>query len=207
MDYKKEFLKNKITELSNSYKFVASMSAYAVKMSDFQTVVEQNKILHEIFDQIVSVVKRFCPKSIVEKVENLDIDGLPDYLKSLNNVVVYNKITSLKYSSMETDNPKERLLLDKMSVEYSPDEEIHYISIAKTLCQEGKYPEAIEVCEYIKTISDSSPVWEILGDIYRATKDYGKSVEAYTKYLKLNENDNEGEVKLKEVLDEVLADE
>lgn len=204
MDYKKEYIKTKLTELSNSYKSVAILSDYAIKTNDFKLVYSLFCELKSIFNKILSFVKNNCPKSIYEKVENLDTENLPDYFEPLKTVDIYSKILSLKYPNIETDNPKEKIMLHKMGIEFNPTEEISYLGIAKILLEEKKYPQVIKLCEYIKTISDTAPVWEILGDTYRELKDYGKSIDAYSKYLELNEKDAEGEAKLAETYEEAL---
>ena len=66
------------------------------------------------------------------------------------------------------------------------------------------YSEAIKLCEFIKTITDTAPVWSLIGDIYRALKMYGKSIEAYKYYLNLNEDDDEATETLKEIYEEAL---
>ncbi len=204
MDCKKEYLKIRLTELSNSYKSVAILSDYAVKKNDFKLAYSLFCELKAVFRTILFIVKNNCPKSIYEKVVNLDTDALPDYFEPLKTVDIYSKFLSLKYQNIETNNPKEKMLLCKMSIEFNPKEEISYLSIAKLLLAEKKYPEVIKICEYIKTISDTAPVWEILGDTYRELKEYGKSIDAYVNYLELNEKDSEGEKKLRETYEEAL---
>lgn len=204
MDYKKEFLKNKLSDLSNSYKTVAILSAYAVKNNDFALAKSQYTELKEIFSEIQNIIKLCCPKSVCEKAENMDIDNLPEYFEALRVVDVYSKILSIKYPNIKTDSPLEKIILNKMSIELNPTEELSYLGIAKVLFEEKKYPEVIKLCEYIKTISNTAPVWEILGDTYRELKQYGKSIDAYVKYLELNEKDREGEEKLQKVYEEAL---
>ena len=73
------------------------------------------------------------------------------------------------------------------------------------LYENENYSEAIELCEFIKTITDTAPVWSLIGDIYRTLKMYGKSIEAYKYYLKLNEDDDEATETLKEIYEEALS--
>ena len=122
----------------------------------------------------------------------------------LNIVDIYNKLLSLKYLGFKTENSEEKIIISKMSIEFNPEEELAYISLAKSLYEFGKYPEAVSLCEYIKTFSETAPVWEILGDVYRDLEVWGKSVEAYKKYVEINDGDLEVADKLESVYKEAL---
>ena len=111
---------------------------------------------------------------------------------------------SLKYAQTEVENVIDKIILNKLSVDFNCLEEIPYLNIAKLLYEQGKYAESLKLCEFIKTITDTAPVWNIIGDVYRAVGRYGKCIEAYKKYLVLNEDDEEVAEKLLQTYEEAL---
>lgn len=205
MDYKNEFYKNRLTEYCNSFKAVASLSMLALAQKNVNVVMSLYKKLNIIFTDIVNLTEIIYDNDIVNCVKTLEVDKLPDFFDVLKTVDSYYKMLSLKYAQTEFETDEENILLNKISIEINHKEEIPFLNIAKIFYNNEKYAEAIEICEYIKTISDSAPVWSILGDIYRATKEYGLSIEAYKKYLELNEDDYEVEKTLQDVYEEALS--
>lgn len=205
MSYKQEFYKNRITDLCNSYKALASLSMLALAEKNIKQVIKLHNGLNDLFNDIVKFITLLNDKEILKSVKELEIDNLPDYLSSLKTVFSYNKILSLNYTETEIDDIQDKILLNKMSVEFNHAEEIPYLNIARVLYEQGKYAEAVELCEFIKTISDTAPVWNLLGDIYRAVKRYGQCINAYRIYLELNEDDEEVANKLAEVYEEALT--
>ena len=201
----KNVLKNKLTDLTNAYKVVGTLSVLAVAQKDIETIKEQYKILKEIFSEIVEVVEKNCSKKEVEMVKNLDIDNLPEYLKPISTVDIYNKILALKYTNIEIEDYEDKIEINKMSVELNHIEEMAYLNIARTLYEQKKYVEAIRLCEYIKTLATTAPVYEILGDVYRDLKYYDESIASYKRYLELNENDTDAKARLDEIYEEALA--
>lgn len=201
----KNALKDKLTDLTNVYKIVGTLSVLAVAQKDIETVKEQYKILKEIFSEIIELVEKNCSKNEVEMVKDLDIDNLPEHLKPLTTVDIYNKILALKYTNIEIEDYKDKIEINKMSVELNHIEEMAYLNIAKTLHKQKKYVETIRLCEYIKTLATTAPVYEILGDVYRDLKYYDESIASYKRYLELNENDIEAKARLDEIYEEALA--
>lgn len=205
MTYKEEFLKTKLTDYCNQYKAVASLSILAIAKNDVVLIKKLHKDLKKIFDTTMSFLEPLCSKSIISKLKNMDLSLIPQSMESLKIIDSYQKILSLKYTKVETDNIEDKIYLNKMSIEFNPLEEIPYLNIARALYENENYSEAIELCEFIKTITDTAPVWSLIGDIYRTLKMYGKSIEAYKYYLKLNEDDDEATETLKEIYEEALS--
>ena len=205
MDYKVEFYKNRLTELCNSFKAIASLSILALEQKNFKKVMLLYKKLNNVFEDIKKLVELYGDTNLTKQVKELDMANIPEEFDILKTIDSYYKVLSLKYAQTEFESDEEKILLNKISIELNYKEEIPYLNIARIMYSNGKYAEAIELCEYIKTITDSAPVWNILGDIYRATKDYGMAIEAYKKYLELNEDDYEIEKVLEEVYEEALT--
>ena len=201
----KKVLQNKLTDLANTYKIVGTLSTLAVAQKDIKSVKNQYKILKEIFAEMIDLTEKNCPKNEVELAKNLDVDNLPEYLKPLATVDIYNKILALKYSNLETESYEDKIEINKMSIDFNHTEEMAYLNIAKVLYEQKKYVEGLRLCEYIKTLATTAPVYEILGDIYRDLKYYGDSVASYKRYLELNENDTEAKDRLNEIYEEAIA--
>lgn len=205
MTNKEEFLKTKLTDFCNQYKAIASLSILAIAKNDVSLVKKLHNDLKKIFEDTMNFLDLFCSKSMLLKYRNLDFSTIPSNFESLKIIDSYQKILSLKYTKVETDNIEDKILLNKMSVEFNPMEEIPYLNIARILYENKNYFESLELCEYIKTITDTAPVWSLIGDIYRELKMYGKSIEAYKYYLKLNEDDDEASETLQKIYEEALV--
>ena len=193
MDYKVEFYKNRLTDLCNSFKAIASLSILALEQKDFKKVILFYEKLNNIYSDIIKFVELYADENLTRQVKELDLNEIIEDFEVLKTIDSYYKMLSLKYAQTEFESDEEKILLNKISIELNYKEEIPYLNLAKIMYNNAKYAESIELCEYIKTITDSAPVWHILGDIYRATKDYGMAIEAYKKYLELNEDDYEVE--------------
>ena len=186
----------KLNKYINAYKLTANLSMPAICNNDYNTVLNLNKMLKEIWAEILNIVKNNCEKDYYEKVKNFELNKLPDEFQGIKSVDIYNKILALKYTNIKLNDPKKQIRINELSLELNPDEDIPQINIAKIYYHEKKYEKAIKICTNIINISETAPAWEILGDIYQKQKDYGKAVESYKKYLELNENDTKGEEKL-----------
>jgi len=171
--------------------------------------LEQIKKLHndlnEVFSSVVQFLKKTGSAKIAEQITYDEYGHLPEDFNSLKIIDSYKKILSLKYTNVETDNIEDKIYMNKLSVELNPPEEIAYLNIARALYENGNYAESLELCKFIKTISDTAPVWCLLGDIYRSLKMYGESIDSYRTYLELNENDEEAEQTLSEIYEEALS--
>lgn len=201
----KDVLKNKLTDLTNTYKIVGTLSALAVAQGDIPSIKEQYKVLKEIFSEIMTLIEKNCSKKEIELAKNLDVENLPEYLAPLSTIDIYNKILALKYTNVETENYEDKIEINKMSIDFNHTEEMAYLNIAKVLYEQKKYIEGLRLCEYIKTLATTAPVYEILGDIYRDMKYYGDSVASYKRYLELNENDTDAKARLNEIYEEAIA--
>lgn len=196
-------LVTKIFDLCNGYKLTSILAVYASKKEDYDFIINQYKILKDIWKRLLDVIKTNYTQSIYEDVLQFKLADLPDELQPLQTVDIYNKILALKFSDVKTLGVKQTIELNNLSIELNPQEEIPYINIAKALYRDKQYEKALVYCDKIKT-PESAPVWEILGDIYRETGDYGSAIEVYNKYLLLNENDTQGVEKLKQTYLEAL---
>lgn len=201
---KELFISKKITDFANSYKLLASVLLLEIAQNDYESVVVHDSSLRNLRERIFSFIKINCSKEVFEACENYDTNNLPDYMSSFVTIDVYNKILSLKYMDIEMELSKDKLKINKMSIELNPLEEIPYINMAKILYETGKYAETLKLCEYIRTLTETAPVWEIMGKVYRSLGRYGESVEAYKKYLELNENDTDALEALNEIYEEAL---
>ncbi|MCM1266146.1 MAG: hypothetical protein NC200_08105 [Candidatus Gastranaerophilales bacterium] len=204
MNHKEEFYKNKITDLCNSYKVVATLSMLALSEKNVKCVIKLHNDLNAIFGKIIEFIALLNDEELLSKVKNLEVSELPEYLSSIKTIFSYNMMLSLKYAQTEVESVEEKILLNKLSIDFNYKEEIPYLNIAKLLFEEKHYAEALELCEFIKTITETAPVWNISGDVYRALKRYGKCIEAYKTYLDLNEDDDEVAEKLLQVYEEAL---
>ena len=197
-------IKNIIQDYSNMYKAISTMAVLCIAKKDFMTIKHNHEILAGLYSRILKFVKTACSEKVVEQIENSDFTNLPEELSPLSIVDTYNKILALKYTEVETDSLEERIELNKMSIELNCNEEIPYINLANVLYENGKYPETMEMCSVLKEISDTAPMWEILGKTYRKLGMYGEAIESYRKYLRLNESDNEALECLNEIYEEAL---
>ena len=201
-----EFIKNKIADLVNLYKIVVNFSLLAIKRGDYSTTCSQNEVLKTVFSEILDFVKKSCSHSVYSKLRRMEFDVLPEDLDQLKTLDIYTKLLSLKYLSLNTEDTVQKINLAKMSIDFNPSEEFSYIELAKGLYKLGKYPETIELCEYIKSSFESVPIWEILGDTYRKLGQWGKSVEAYKNYIEINDGDLDVAEKLEETYKEALEE-
>jgi tetratricopeptide (TPR) repeat protein len=205
MDNKQTFYKNQITDLCNAYKSIAILSFLEIEKGRLEKVLALHKNLEEIFDKIVKRVKLLNDDKTLKKVQSTEFEELPEYLSEIKNVVSYKKLLSLKYSQLDGKTLEDNIVINKMSIEFNPSEEIPYLSIGQALFDNGHYLEVIKLCEFIKTISDTAPVWKLIGDAYRKLGQYGFCIESYQKYLELNEDDYEMKDELNKVYEEALV--
>jgi len=205
MGTKEEFYKTKLTDLCNTYKSIASLSILSCARNDIEQIKKLHNDLNEVFSSVVQFLKKTGSAKIAEQITYDEYGHLPEDFNSLKIIDSYKKILSLKYTNVETDNIEDKIYMNKLSVELNPPEEIAYLNIARALYENGNYAESLELCKFIKTISDTAPVWCLLGDIYRSLKMYGESIDSYRTYLELNENDEEAEQTLSEIYEEALS--
>lgn len=201
---KEKFLKYRLTDLCNSYKAIATLTTFAIASKDFPQVKKQFFLLKEIFNRVLSLIKPIVKTEIYKNAKNLNVSELPDYLEPLKTIDAYCKILSLKYANYETSDFKEKLMLNKMSIDCNCMEDIPFIKIGRALFENGNYPEAMQICYHLKEISDTAPTYSLMGDIYRKQGNYGEAINAYLKYLELNENDEEGMETLQQLYEEAL---
>lgn len=194
---------NKMIDLVNLYKLTAILSELFLKKSEY-TLVENLYIeLKNIYCELLEYIKTNYPESIYKSVVENRFNELPDEFKILSNIELYNKILALKYLESKPESHKTKIIFDKMSIDFNEKEELAYIDLAKILLEDKKYIETIALCDYIKTLSDTAPVWEISGDAYRNLKMYGDSIENYKHYLSINEYDDEVQKKLDDTYKEI----
>ena len=204
MTSKEQFIKNRISEMSNAFKVVAELSEVSIISGDIDSVMWLNIQLNSIFERIVDFAKSMESADIVKKVKDLNVKELPEYLSSLEIIDAYKKLLSLKYTNIETDNFEEKIKLNKMSIDYNWEEEIPYLIIARYLYEKEHYEEALKLCEYILKITSTAPVYNILGDIYRKLGEYGRAIENYKKYTEMNDGDDEAIETLNTLYEEAL---
>ena len=114
MTYKEEFLKTKLTDYCNQYKAVASLSILAIAKNDVVLIKKLHKNLKKIFDTTMSFLEPLCSKSIISKLKNMDLSSIPQSMESLKIIDSYQKILSLKYTKVETDNIEDKIYLNKI---------------------------------------------------------------------------------------------
>lgn len=147
----------------------------------------------------------------IEGVFSLN-EGLKRISKTLENysskdidiLETYNKLLALEYTKLKPESANDKLRVLKMCIDFDYAESLHSIALAKFLCEEKKYKEAIMLAEYLTTVCDSAPPFLVLGKCYRDLKMYDMSIKAYKSYLILNENDKEAEAELNEIFEEML---
>lgn len=181
--------KTSFTDLSNEYKVISILATLAAKLKDVELV-------NRLYDNL---------KEISKEIEQFEKSNNPENENCLQTVDIYRKILSLKLSDMDIDNPDEKIKINEISIELNDKEEYPYLNIANALYEKGMFSEAAEVCKKITKMFESAPVWEILGKILRVQKKYDLSVEAYKKYLTLNEKDEEAERALYDIYEELLS--
>lgn len=196
--------KNKIAHLVHAYKLTAILSVLSAVKNDYNAVLTQYDILKQIWNDILEIVKNSYSETEYKKCSDFDIDNLTDELKQIKTVDLYNKILSLKYLDMVFDDVQKKIIIDKICLELNPFEEIIHINLAKNLYKSKNYTEAIELCDYIKSSSQSAPAWEISADSQRALKNYGQAISDYQKYIEINDGDYEVVDKLNETYKEAL---
>ncbi len=206
MSYRKEFYKNKIEELFDSYKTVVSLSMLAVAENNVDAVIGLNSRLKSIFESILDVVKLFDKESVYENLRNLKFNDLPENLKLLQTIETYNKLLALNYSKIKIDNNDKKIKVLKFCIEYDYQETLHSIELAKLLYKLGKYREAIVLADYIRTIDSTAPSRLVLAQAYKDLKVYGLSLAFYKEYLSLNENDKEIKQEMHEVFEKMLEE-
>ena len=204
MDNKKLFIKNNIEELTNRYKTVATLSLVPIVHKDFVLIKKLHTELHEIYDELINIVAKLCTKEELKAVKEFDVKTLPDYLQPIKIIKEYQEILALHYAYTKLKNQFDYLRINKMSIEFNPNEELAYYNIMVTLIKNKKYAEAIKIGEYVAEFSSSSTVWDFLGAIYYKLKKYGKALEAYNNYLKLNNDDSDILNKIKKIYKELL---
>lgn len=195
----------KLIHLVNAYKLTANLSMPAIKRNDYKTVCFLNKKLKNIWENILQFIKNNCSEKTFKIVKDTSVSEFSEDIESIKTIDMYNKILALKYTNIKLKDIKKVIHINNLSIELNPNNEIPYINIAKELLKEKKYKQVSDICERIKTISDTAPVWEILGNTYYAQKDYGKAIESYIQYLELNENDDKGRKKLYKIYQESLS--
>lgn len=201
---KEKFLKNKITDICNIYKAAASLAAAAAADNNIELVKKLHKNLREIFSFMTNTIELYNDPKITEKIRNNDFENLPDWLSYARIADYCRKMTALKYTNTDCNDIENQIMINKMAIELNPEEEISYLKIARTLYEQEKYTQALELCEYIKTISNTAPVWSLSGDIYRSLGKYDKSIDSYLTYVKLNEDDEKALKTLDEIYEEAL---
>lgn len=206
MSYRKEFYKNKIEELFDSYKTVVSLSMLAVAENNVDAVINLNARLKSIFESILDVVKLFDKESVYENLKNLKFNDLPENLKLLQTLETYNKLLALEYSKLEIEDINKKIEIIKLCVEFDYQETVHSIELAKLLYEAGKYREAIVLADFIRTIDATAPSRLVLAQAYKDLKVYGLSLAFYKEYLSLNENDKEIKQEMHEVFETMLKE-
>lgn len=175
--------KERLTELIDSFKAIASLSILAVAENDIEGVIVLNNSLKRIF--------KLLEKNITDKE-----------FKILDS---YRKLLALEYAKLKTKTPDEQLKILRLCIDFDYAENLHSIALAQLFQKEKKYKEAILLAEYLTTVCDSAPPYLVLAKSYRDLKMYDLSIKAYNSYLILNENDKEAEIERDKVFEEMLG--
>lgn len=175
--------KERLEELVDSFKALASLSMLAVAENDIQGVMTLNSSLKRIF--------KLLEKDITDKE-----------FKILDS---YRKLLALEYSKLKSDNSDEQLKIIRLCIDFDYAESLHSIALAQLFQKEKRYKEAILLAEYLTTVCDSAPPYLVLAKSYRDLKMYDMSIKAYNSYLILNENDKEAKIERDEVFEEILG--
>ena len=205
MGNKEDFFKLKINDIANSYKTAVSLSLIALAENNIKLVRDLHKKLGNIFSKLKDIIYMCGDDEIAQKVKNDDFENLPQWLESAKMADYSRKLLALKYTNTNYDDFEDKIMINKMAIELNPKEEIPYIKIARTLFEDGHALQALELCEYIKTFSDTIPLLSLSGEIYRSLGMYAESIDAYSNILKINEDDEETLATIEEICEEVLV--
>lgn len=205
MDYKNEFYKTRITQLCDSYKTIVHLSILASKQNRGNTVILLHQRLSQIYKDIVKTVETFDEKPILNLVETKQYEKLPSNLEPIKLIDSYNKLLALSYTEIESENPDERLKIIRLCLDFDYAEPLHSLSLAKFFLKNKKYREAILLSEYLTTVTNIAPPYLVIARAYSDLKMYAESIDAYNKYLLLNENDVQAENELNLVYEEMLG--
>ena len=206
MSYRKEFYKNKIEKLFDSYKSVVSLSMLAVAENNVDAVIKLNSRLKSIFETILETVKLFDKENVYENLKSLKFNKLPENLKIIQTIETYNKLLALEYSKLKTEDINKKIEIIKLFIDYDYKETLHSIELAKLLCDLGKYREAILLADFLRTVDTTAPARLVLAKAYRDLKVYGLSIAFYKEYLSLNENDKDVKQELQDVFEEMIEE-
>lgn len=206
MSYRKEFYKNKIEKLFDSYKSLVSLSILAVAENNVDAVMELNSRLKSIFATILETVKLFDEVTVYENLKSLNFQELPEELKILQTIETYNKLLALDYSKLKIDDINKKIKIVKLCIDYDYKETLHAIELAKLLYEAGKYREAIVLADFIRTIDNTAPSRLVLAQTYKDLKLYGLSLAFYKEYLSLNENDKEIKQEMQDVFEAMIEE-
>ena len=201
----KENIYNDLKIFSDKYKVIASLSVLSINMRNYSSVLSQNLVLKNLFNDILNFVQQNCGEKDYNLVKNMKSEDFPEYLEPLKTVDIYNKILALKYSCVSSEDLHTVLKFNELSIEFNPKEEIPYLNIANILFEKEKYLDAIKICEKIQSFSNTPPVKELLGKIYRKLGQYDLAIDFYKQYLDLNENDENALDVLYEIYNEALS--
>lgn len=201
---KQDEIKDVIGNLCNTYKVVATLSSLAVRAKEYSVVFAQHKELKKIFADIVDIISEVYPKVVARKVKKLETDDLPEELSSLKIVKTYNEILALQYSYLFSGNLKRDIILNKMSLDFNPNEGIIHFNIANLLYGKKKYNEVIDYCRTVLPLTDSQSIKFLMADAYEKIGEYGESIKLYREYFKNNEGDMGIKHKLNELYRKAL---
>ena len=204
MNYKEIYLKNKIEDLTNRYKIVATLSIMSFFKGDYANIRKKYDELQNIHNELLNIVEKLCRPEYLLAVKDFDLDILPDYFKPINTIKEYQNILALQYANVSIKDETDYIQLNKMSIALNPKEELPYLNIIKILFIHKKYPEIIKICNYLAQDSISASVYGFLGDAYTKTKQYGKALKAYNQYSAINEYDKDIEKRVKKLYKEIL---
>lgn len=190
MDYKEKYLKSRLTDLANSFKAIANISAYTTKINNYKIVKKQYDELKNIADEANLLVKEFCSEEICEKINNGEVDDLPEYLQPMKTIDTYKKILAFKYSSMYVSKKEETFAINKMSIDFDSSSELPLLNILGTLYGDKKYAEVLKLGTLWLEYYDNVTIIEYIARAYKNLGEKGKAIDYFRKYLaKYDEDD------------------
>ena len=204
MGNKEDFIKIIIKNIANSYKTAVTLTSVALAENNIQLTKDLHTHLNNIFSKLKDNVYVCEDDCIIEKIKNDNFENLPEWLTSIKMADYSRKLLALKYTNTDCDNIEDKIMINKMAIELNPQEDIPYIKIGRALFEDGHTIQALKLCEYIKTFSDTIPLLSLLGDVCRSLGMYAESIDAYSNILKIKEDDEETLAKIDEICEEAL---
>ena len=205
MGKEREFLLKKINELSYEFKVVSTLSILAIRKNDLPAIKLIHENLNNIYTKITDKIKQAFGESIIKYIKNEEFNKLPKELSCVRMIDTYKKFLAYEYLNVKSDNLIDKVILNKMSIEFNPFDDLSFINLGRLFLDEGKFKEAIATISYLKGFSTTYPIYSLSGDIYKKLGRYGEAIENYLTCLRKNKKDNDIIKKLDETYEEALS--